>query len=293
MSDVRNLHDRGSEPGKMFLGGLSWNTTDDTLKKYFSRYGRLTDCVVIRDGHGRPRGFGFVTFADPSNCEKVLADSPHFIDDRQIDPKLAIPREDCEEPPVQSIETFRTKKLFIGGVPLDADEKKLRKCFEPYGVIKEAFLMYNRDTGEPRGFGFISFDSEETVEYLLAKSELTFEIDGRRLEIKKALPKQSELLARRSELDYYSPHGPVLRQKSEDIDRGRGYRHWDPRERDKDRGRERSREARKERADEKKRGGGIGRERRRGYEPVHDYERDYGRERGSRRSRSLDRVHTL
>jgi hypothetical protein len=49
------------------------------------------------------------------------------------------------------------------------------------GVIKEAFLMYNRDTGEPRGFGFISFDSEETVEYLLAKSELTFEIDGRRV----------------------------------------------------------------------------------------------------------------
>jgi cold-inducible RNA-binding protein len=48
---------------KLFVGGLSWNTTDDGLRQAFARFGEITEAKVIRDREtGRSRGFGFVTF---------------------------------------------------------------------------------------------------------------------------------------------------------------------------------------------------------------------------------------
>ena len=45
----------------MFVGGISFETTDELLDEYFSKYGTLTDCVVIKDGN-KSKGFGFVTY---------------------------------------------------------------------------------------------------------------------------------------------------------------------------------------------------------------------------------------
>jgi RNA-binding protein Musashi len=47
------------EKGKLFVGGLSWETTQDSLQRYFSRYGEVIDCVVMKNNEtGRSRGFG-------------------------------------------------------------------------------------------------------------------------------------------------------------------------------------------------------------------------------------------
>ena len=53
------------QPGKLFIGGVSWETTEDTLRQHFGQYGPLTDAALMKDKYtGQPRGFGFVTFAD-------------------------------------------------------------------------------------------------------------------------------------------------------------------------------------------------------------------------------------
>ena len=50
---------------KLFVGGLSWGTTDDGLKAAFDRFGEITEAKVVLDRDtGRSRGFGFVTFED-------------------------------------------------------------------------------------------------------------------------------------------------------------------------------------------------------------------------------------
>jgi heterogeneous nuclear ribonucleoprotein A1/A3 len=50
---------------KLFVGGLSWNTSDDGLRESFEAYGEVTEAKVITDREtGRSRGFGFVTFVD-------------------------------------------------------------------------------------------------------------------------------------------------------------------------------------------------------------------------------------
>jgi cold-inducible RNA-binding protein len=59
---------------KLFVGGLSWDTTDESLRQSFEQYGEVTDAKVITDRDtGRSRGFAFVTFSDASAATAAIA----------------------------------------------------------------------------------------------------------------------------------------------------------------------------------------------------------------------------
>ena len=63
------------------------------------RFGEVVDCVVMKNVEsGRSRGFGFVTFSDPANMEKVIQSCPHVLDGRTIDPKPCNPRSMQQKP---------------------------------------------------------------------------------------------------------------------------------------------------------------------------------------------------
>lgn len=73
-----------SDLGKLFIGGISWDTDEEHLKDYFSKYGEVVEAVIMRDrATGRARGFGFVIFADPAVAESVIMDK-HMIDGRTV-----------------------------------------------------------------------------------------------------------------------------------------------------------------------------------------------------------------
>jgi len=58
---------------KLFVGGLDWNTTSDSLHQSFSQFGDVTEAKVITDREtGRSRGFGFVTFADGAAARAAI-----------------------------------------------------------------------------------------------------------------------------------------------------------------------------------------------------------------------------
>jgi RNA recognition motif-containing protein len=81
---------------KLFVGGLSWNTTDAGLKEAFSRYGDVTDAKVITDREtGRSRGFGFVTFsADASAADAIAGMDGKALDGRTLKVNEAEERRD-------------------------------------------------------------------------------------------------------------------------------------------------------------------------------------------------------
>ena len=72
------------ESGKLFIGGISWETTEDRLRDYFQSFGEVLEAVIMKDrSTGRARGFGFLVFADPNVAERVVL-LRHVIDGKLV-----------------------------------------------------------------------------------------------------------------------------------------------------------------------------------------------------------------
>ncbi|GAU48913.1 hypothetical protein TSUD_406650 [Trifolium subterraneum] len=184
------------DPGKLFIGGISWDTNEDRLRSYFQNFGDVVEAVIMKDRTtGRARGFGFVVFSDPSVAERVVMEK-HVIDGRTVEAKKAVPRDDQNVFSRSNSSShgspgptpIRTKKIFVGGLASTVTESDFKNYFDQFGTITDVVVMYDHNTQRPRGFGFITYDSEEAVEKVLHK---TFhELNGKMVEVKRAVPKE-------------------------------------------------------------------------------------------------------
>jgi len=95
---------------KLFVGGLSWNTTNDGLRAAFESCGEVADAVVVMDRDtGRSRGFGFVTFARAEDGTKAIASlDGSSLDGRTIRCNEAQPKPEGER-------SFRPREPREGG----------------------------------------------------------------------------------------------------------------------------------------------------------------------------------
>ncbi|RWV88531.1 hypothetical protein GW17_00049373 [Ensete ventricosum] len=71
---------------------------------------------------------------------------------------------------------YMSSKLFVGGLSFGTDDQQLKEAFTSFGNVVEARVITDRDTGRSRGFGFVSFDSDES-----ASSAMT-SMDGQELQ---------------------------------------------------------------------------------------------------------------
>ena len=79
-----------SDQGKLFIGGISWETTEEKLRDYFKSYGEVAETVIMKDrATGRARGFGFVIFSDPTVADRVVLEK-HTIDGRTVSLSLGL-----------------------------------------------------------------------------------------------------------------------------------------------------------------------------------------------------------
>merc|ERR1719370_1569372 len=177
----------------MFVGGLSWQTTPESVREYFSQFGDVAEVMVMKDpATRRSRGFGFITFSNPGSVNKVLSYPAHQLDGKLIEPKVAVPRK--SNPKL----VMRTKKIFVGGLSATTSLEDIKAYFEQFSKVKESMLAYDKVTNRHRGFGFVTFDNEDVVDKIC---EIHFhEINGKMVESKKALPKEPRL-------GYYNNYG--------------------------------------------------------------------------------------
>ncbi|CAN6203302.1 unnamed protein product [Urochloa humidicola] len=175
--------------GKLFIGGLSWQTNKNRLHEYFSRFGQVTAVVIMRDHKTHlGRGFGFVIFSDVSVAEHVTMEK-HIIDGRLVSAKKVVPKdENSIVSKSTAISKGITRKIFVGGLPKNVTEADFRRAFEQFGTITDLVLIYNHNTKRPRGFGFITYNSVDAMEKALLKS--SHEMDGKMVEVKRVVPRE-------------------------------------------------------------------------------------------------------
>lgn len=167
------------DEGKMFVGGLSWDTTKKDLKDYFTKFGEVVDCTLKLDPMtGRSRGFGFVLFKEPESVDKVASQKEHKLNGKVIDPKKAKAMKSKE--PV--------KKIFVGGLSPDTPEEKVREYFDAFGEVESIELPMENKTNKRRGFCFITFNDEEPVKKIMEKKYHNIGLS--KCEIKVAMSKE-------------------------------------------------------------------------------------------------------
>ncbi|XP_061142388.1 heterogeneous nuclear ribonucleoprotein A3 isoform X1 [Syngnathus typhle] len=170
---------------KLFIGGLSFETTEESLHAHFEQWGTLTDCVVMRDpGSKRSRGFGFVTYSSMLEVDEAMKARPHKVDGRVVEPKRAVSREDSNRPGAH----LTVKKIFVGGIKEDTEEYHIQDYFKKYGKIESIDILQERPSGKKRGFCFVTFDDHDTVDKIVAQKYHT--INSHNCEVRKALSKQ-------------------------------------------------------------------------------------------------------
>nr|XP_033809886.1 DAZ-associated protein 1 isoform X3 [Geotrypetes seraphini] len=143
------------------------------------------------------RGFGFVKFKDPNCVGTVLASRPHTLDGRNIDPKPCTPRGMQPERTRprdgwkgSKSDSNKSNKIFVGGIPHNCGETELREYFKRFGVVTEVVMIYDAEKQRPRGFGFITFEDEQSVDQ--AVNMHFHDIMGKKVEVKRAEPRDSK-----------------------------------------------------------------------------------------------------
>lgn len=167
-----NSTEIGNE-GKLFIGGLSKQTTAESLRAYFEGFGPVKDVSVKMDPMTQQsRGFGFVLFEDDSSIDSVLAVQHHNLDGKKIDPKKA---------------ERRDGKMFVGGVKADTADDTIKMYFSQFGDVETVDRPVDKSTGVNKSFCFVTFRRDGVMKH--AVKARYHEIDGKRCECKEGVPK--------------------------------------------------------------------------------------------------------
>ena len=82
-----------------------------------------------------------------------------------------------------------SKKIYVGNLPFSASDEEIRTMFGEHGTVESVALITDRDTGRPRGFGFVEMSSgaDEAIQALHQT-----QMDGRALNVNEARPRNDK-----------------------------------------------------------------------------------------------------
>jgi len=188
----------------VFIGNLSLFTDNAKLREYFESgfgEGSVDDVrIMFHPETGRSRRFGFVTFKTPATATAVMAQE-HSLDGKVMDIKYAHKSSNNNNNNVNQRKDNNSKatpqgesdgggkegkvtKVFVGGVSQETKVEEFRTYFSQFGTLESVNLLKDMNTGRNRGFGFLVYKDERSVDHLC--SVQFHMLKGKRVEVKRA-----------------------------------------------------------------------------------------------------------
>ncbi|KAL6859178.1 hypothetical protein ACP4OV_018180 [Aristida adscensionis] len=170
------------EEAKVYVGNLPYDIDSEGLAQLFDQAGVVEVAEVIYNREtGQSRGFGFVTMSTIEEADKAIEMFNRYdISGRLLNVNRASPRGTrMERPPRQFASAFRA---YVGNLPWQADDSRLVQLFSEHGEVVNATVVYDRETGRSRGFGFVTMASKEELNDAISALDGQ-ELDGRPLRV--------------------------------------------------------------------------------------------------------------
>ncbi|KAK4345598.1 hypothetical protein RND71_035774 [Anisodus tanguticus] len=209
LSEFDQLEDDVEEPNfspdlKLFVGNLPFSVDSAALAGLFERAGNVEMVEVIYDKlTGRSRGFGFVTMSTKAEVEAAEQQfNGYEIDGRAL-------RVNCGPPPEKRENSFgggqggrrenssfggargggrsfdSSNRVYVGNLSWGVDDLALKELFSEQGQVVDAKVVYDRDSGRSRGFGFVTYSSAKEVNNAI-DSLNGVDLDGRSIRVSSA-----------------------------------------------------------------------------------------------------------
>ncbi|KAF3554415.1 hypothetical protein F2Q69_00011081 [Brassica cretica] len=184
---------------KLFVGNLPFNVDSAQLAQLFESAGNVEMVEVIYDKvTGRSRGFGFVTMSSVSEVEAAAQQfNGYELDGRQL-------RVNAGPPPPKREDSFSRgprssfgggggggggggsgNRVYVGNLSWGVDDMALESLFGEQGKVVEARVIYDRDSGRSKGFGFVTYNSAQEVQNAIQTLNGA-DLDGRQIRVSEA-----------------------------------------------------------------------------------------------------------
>ncbi|KAL8230923.1 hypothetical protein R6Q57_000701 [Mikania cordata] len=166
-----------SKFNNVYVKNISESTTDEDLKKTFGVYGVITSVVVMKDGDGKSKCFGFINFENADDAAnaveslngKKIDDKEWYVGKAQKKSERELELKNRFELAVkEAADKYRGANLYVKNLDDTIDDDKLKKLFSEYGTITSCKIMLDPN-GNSRGSGFVAFSTPEEASQALTE----------------------------------------------------------------------------------------------------------------------------
>lgn len=168
---MKELGESGLKFTNVFVKNFGEHLDQEKLSAMFSAFGKITSAVVMTDAEGKPKGFGFVAFADPDAAEKAV-ETLNESTLENTDLKLVVCRAQkksertaelkrkYEALKQERVQRYQGVNLYVKNIEEEVTDDGLRERFAAFGTITSAKVMVD-ENGRSKGFGFVCFEKPE------------------------------------------------------------------------------------------------------------------------------------
>jgi len=184
-----NRNSNGSSALQVFVGGLPVQAAEGPLREHFCKCGKIASFLMPLSARNCPKGLAYITYKTQEGFDKALARHGTDFDGRT----LKVNKADADNKEKNNEERGNSKvagegssslKMFVGGLPLEANEASLRKTFGECGEIASLKRIVPSNPETKRGIVFITYKTQKGFDKALVLDGTDYE--GCTLKVKHA-----------------------------------------------------------------------------------------------------------